>query len=481
VTLAYEVAEAVGSGRERAEAVVQRALSRAERVQRETNAFITLCSEVALERARALDARLAAGAAPPPLAGVPVAVKDNLCTRGVRTTAGSKSLEHYVPPFDATVVARLEAAGAVVIGKTNLDEFGMGSTNEHSAFGPVRNPWDLERVPGGSSGGSAVAVAAGVVPLALGTDTGGSVRQPASFTGVLGFKPTYGVLSRSGVVAFASSLDQVGVFGRSARDLSLALTAMAGPDPLDATSLEAPPLTADVSAELSGLKVGVVKELSGTGNSPEVQEALGCTTAALRELGAEVDEVSLPHAPYGIAAYYIVAPAEASSNLARFDGMVYSRRVGDNHLGQGEVMRRSRGATFGPEVRRRILVGTYALSAGYYEAFYGKALKVRRLIADEVQRAFGTFDLLLTPTAPRPAYRLGEVADPLTMYLGDVATVLANLVGCGAVSVPAPTPGLPCGVQFMAPPLEDARLLRVAGALEAAAAGAFAPLPPAYR
>ncbi|WMT57933.1 Asp-tRNA(Asn)/Glu-tRNA(Gln) amidotransferase subunit GatA [Truepera radiovictrix] len=483
MTLACDIAEAVGSGRERAETVVRRALSRADRVQRETNAFITLCGEAALARARALDARLAAGEAPPPLAGVPVAVKDNLCTRGVRTTAGSRSLEHFVPPFDATVVARLEAAGAVVIGKTNLDEFGMGSTNEHSAFGPVRNPWDLERVPGGSSGGSAVAVAAGVVPLALGTDTGGSVRQPASFTGVLGFKPTYGVLSRSGVIAFASSLDQVGVFGRSARDLALALTAMAGPDPLDATSLEAPPLSADLGTgtELSGLRVGLIKELSGAGNSPEVREALGRTTAALRDLGAEVSEVSLPHAPYGTAAYYIVAPAEASSNLARFDGMVYSRRVGESRLGQGEVMRRSRGALFGPEVRRRILVGTYALSAGYYEAFYGKALKVRRLIADEVRRAFGRFDLLLTPTAPSPAYRLGEVADPLRMYLGDVDTVLANLVGCGAVSVPAPTPGLPCGVQFLAPPLEDARLLRVAGALEAAAAGAFAPLAPAYR
>lgn len=299
----------------------------------------------------------------------------------------------------------------------------------------------------------------------------------------MGFKPTYGVLSRSGVIAFASSLDQVGVFGRSARDLALALTAMAGPDPLDATSLEAPPLSADLGTgtELSGLRVGLIKELSGAGNSPEVREALGRTTAALRDLGAEVSEVSLPHAPYGTAAYYIVAPAEASSNLARFDGMVYSRRVGESRLGQGEVMRRSRGALFGPEVRRRILVGTYALSAGYYEAFYGKALKVRRLIADEVRRAFGRFDLLLTPTAPSPAYRLGEVADPLRMYLGDVDTVLANLVGCGAVSVPAPTPGLPCGVQFLAPPLEDARLLRVAGALEAAAAGAFAPLAPAYR
>lgn len=481
MTLAYEVAEAVGSGRVSAEAVVRDALGRAERVQRETNAFITLCAEEALAAARALDARLAAGEAPPPLAGVPVAVKDNLCTRGVRTTAGSRSLETFVPPFDATVVARLCAAGAIVIGKTNLDEFGMGSSNEHSAFGPVRNPWDRERVPGGSSGGSAAVVAAGVVPLALGTDTGGSVRQPASFTGVLGIKPTYGVLSRYGVVAFASSLDQVGVLGRSARDLALALSAMVGPDPLDATSLPAPPLGVAPHADLAGLKVGVVQELSGAGNSDEVRAALEHTVKALRDLGAEVGEVSLPRAPYGTAAYYVVAPAEASSNLARFDGMVYSRRVGENRLGQAEVMRRSRGGSFGAEVRRRILVGTYALSAGYYDAYYGKALKVRRLIAEEVGHAFGRFDLLLTPTTPTPAYRLGEVGDPLEMYLGDVDTVLANLVGCGAISVPTPAEGLPCGVQFLAPALEDARLLRVAGALEAAAGVSFAPLAPAYR
>ncbi len=468
----------------RAEEVVREALGRAERVQGELNAFITLCGEEALAQARALDARRAVGEVLGPLAGVPIAVKDNICTRGVRTTAGSKSLETFIPPYDATVVARLEAAGAVVIGKTNLDEFGMGSSNEHSAFGAVRNPWNPERVPGGSSGGSAAVVAAGVVPLALGTDTGGSVRQPASFTGVLGIKPTYGALSRYGVVAFASSLDQVGVLGRSAHDLGVALSVMAGPDPLDATSLASPPSFAAEASDFSGMRVGVVQELVGAGNSAGVRAALERTLATLQRLGAEVGEVSLPRAPYGTAAYYLVAPAEASSNLARFDGMTYSRRAGENRLGQAEVMRRSRGEGFGREVRRRILMGTYALSAGYYDAYYGKALKVRRLIAEDVAQAFERFDLLLTPTTPTPAYRLGENASsPLEMYLGDVDTVLANLVGCAAISVPAgeAEEGLPCGMQFLAPALADARLLWVAGVLEADAGQNFAPLAPAYR
>jgi len=480
---ASETAAAVRSGELSAEASVREALGRAEATG-SLNAFITILPE-ALGRARDLDARRAAGETLGPLAGVPVALKDNLCTAGVRTTAGSKSLAGFVPPYSATVVARLEAAGAVVIGKTNLDEFGMGSTNENSAFGPVRNPHDLERVPGGSSGGSAAVVAAGITPLALGTDTGGSVRQPASFTGVLGFKPTYGALSRYGVVAFASSLEQVGVLARSTRDLGLALSAMLGHDPSDATSLPTPP---DLSGaleggDLSGVRVGRVGELCGDGNSAGILEALTRTEATLTALGAVVGEVSLPHAPYGTAAYYLVAPAEASSNLARFDGMVYSHRSGENRLGQAEVMRRSRGEGFGPEVRRRILTGTYALSAGYYDAYYGKALRVRRLIADDLTRAFASYDLLLTPTAPRVAYRLGENAgDPLAVYLGDIDTVLANLAGVPALSVPAGTAedGLPCGVQLMAPALHDARLLRVAGALEAAAGESFAPVVPAF-
>jgi len=478
---AFEIAGAVRQGGRSAEETVREALARAEAAQGVLNAFITLAPD-ALAKARVLDAKRAAGEALGPLAGVPVAIKDNLCTAGLRTTAGSRSLEGFVPPYSATVVARLEAAGAVVFGKTNLDEFGMGSSNENSAFGPARNPWDPARVPGGSSGGSAAAVAAGVVPLALGTDTGGSVRQPASFCGVLGFKPTYGALSRYGVVAFASSLDQVGVLARSTRDLVLALSVMAGHDPLDATSLtEAPDFTVEGGAE--GLRVGVVAELSGEGNSTGVRAALERTRETLEALGAEVGEASLPRAPYGLAAYYLVAPAEASSNLARYDGMTYSTRVGENASGQAEVMMRSRGASFGPEVRRRVLMGTYALSAGYYEAYYGKALKVRCLIAEDVARAFDHFDLLLTPTTPTVAYGVGQkVDDPLAMYVGDINTVLANLVGVGAISIPAGTAedGLPCGVQFLAPALEDARLLRVAAALEAAAGERFAPLAPAH-
>jgi aspartyl-tRNA(Asn)/glutamyl-tRNA(Gln) amidotransferase subunit A len=340
-------------------------------------------------------------------------------------------------------------------------------------------------VPGGSSGGAAAAVAAGVAPLALGTDTGGSVRQPAAFCGVLGFKPTYGRLSRYGVIAFASSLDQVGVLARSASDAALALDAVTGHDPRDATSVDAP---ADLASELvkgvAGLKIGLVRELSGEGNSAEVLEGLARSRAALERLGAEVGEVSLPHARYGVPAYYLVATAEASSNLARFDGMIYSDRRGEDALGQGEVMMRSRGETLGREVRRRVLMGTYALSAGYYDAYYGRALKVRRLIADDFDRAFEAFDLLLAPTAPSTAYRIGErIDDPLAMYLGDVATCLANLAGLPALSVPAGAgvSGLPVGVQLFAPALADARLLRAATALEGDAAGDIAPLAPDWR
>ena len=485
MTSAAEIATAVRRGEQTVREVVSRALLRAEAVQHQTNAFITLARAEALSRAEALDANHAAGEAPGPLAGVPVVVKDNICTQGIRSTAGSKSLDGFVPPYSATVVERLEAAGAVVIAKANLDEFGMGSSNENSFFGPVRNPWDLSKVPGGSSGGSAVAVATGVAPLALGTDTGGSVRQPAAFTGVIGFKPTYGRLSRYGVMAFASSLDQVGVLSRSARDLALAMDAMGGHDPRDATSLEgnAPRFAEAVEAagDLSGLRIGVVMELSGEGNSPGVIEAVGRTRAVLERLGAEVGNVSLPHVRYGVPSYYLVATAEASSNLARFDGMVYSTRVGENAQGQEQVMKRARGEAFGAEVRRRVLMGTYALSAGYYHAYYGKALKVRRLIARDFERAFEPFDLLLTPTAPTVAFGLGEkVDDPLAMYLGDICTCLANLVGLGAISIPAGTAdgGLPCGVQFFAPALEDERLARLAAVLEQDVGDAFAPVAP---
>jgi len=468
--------------------VVREALDRAG-AARDLNALVAVLEARALDRAAAVDAAVARGLDPGPLAGVPVVVKDNLCMEGVPATAGSKALEAFVPPYTATAVARLEAAGAVVIAKSNLDEFGMGSTNENSAFGPVLNPWDRERVPGGSSGGSAAAVAAGVVALALGTDTGGSVRLPASFCGLLGVKPTYGRVSRHGLIAYASSLDQVGVLTRSSRDAALALSVMAGVDPCDGTSLDADAGALEALAaagrpeSVAGLRVAVVRELSAEGNDPGVLRGIDATLGALRGLGAEVREVSVPSVRHAVAAYYLVATAEASSNLARYDGMIYSSRDGEDALGQEAVMRRSRGRSLGREARRRVLMGSFALSAGYYDAYYGKALKVRRLIAEDLASAFGDADVLLTPTAPTPAYRLGEKqGDPLAMYVGDVCTCLANLAGIPAVSVPAgrTEAGLPTGVQLLAPALEEARLLRLAAALEGAAGEAFAPTAPGF-
>ena len=475
---AVAITAEVRAGRLSAAEVTERALERA-RAAEGLNFLILLDSEGARAAASRIDERLEAGEDPGPLAGVPLVVKDNILTRGLVTTAASTALAHFVPPADATVVARLRAAGAVIIGKSNLDEFGMGSSNENSAFGPVLNPWDESKVPGGSSGGSAVAVAAGVVPLALGTDTGGSVRQPAALCGVLGIKPTYGALSRFGVIAYASSLDQVGVLGRSSDDLSVALAVMAGKDPLDATTLEEPPVFEAGVSGLEGSRIGVIRELSQEGNDPEMLAALERNVEALEQLGARVEEVELPSVRYGLATYYLVATAEASSNLARYDGTIYSARHGENAQGQAQVMMESRGRTLGPEVRRRVLMGTYALSAGYYDAYYGKALRVRRLIAEEFARAFESFDLLVTPTAPGPAFPLGERRDdPLAMYLGDVDTCLANLAGLPAISVPAGrTPeNLPCGVQFMAPPLQDSRLLQVAAALGRQAGREFAPI-----
>jgi aspartyl-tRNA(Asn)/glutamyl-tRNA(Gln) amidotransferase subunit A len=477
---AYEIADAVRSGKITAEGVVREALAKADAVQHECNAFITIAHEAALIKAKALDARRAKGETLGALAGVPVVIKDNICTKGIKTTAASMSLEQFIPPYSATVVERLENAGAIVIAKANLDEFGMGGSNENSAFGPAKNPWDTSRVPGGSSGGSAIAVATGVAPIALGTDTGGSVRLPAAFNGAIGFKPTYGRLSRYGVIAFASSLDQVGVLCRSSHDLALAMDAMSGHDIHDATSLQhdTPQFEKGLGAPLKGLNIGVVKELSGEGNSEGILEAMERTKQTLVSLGATVGEASLPTAPYGIATYYLVAPAEASSNLARFDGMVYSTRLGENKLGQAEVMMKSRGATFGAEVRRRILMGTYALSAGYYDAYYGKALKVRRLIANDFEKAFKEFDLLMTPTGPSVAYKLGEKADPLAMYLMDIDTVLGNLVGLPAISVPAGTAedNMPCGVHFFAPALQDENLMGLVRGLEHAQGETFAPL-----
>lgn len=476
---ASAIAAAVRAGSVTVTEVVATALRRAHTVGEATNAFITIADQRALARAAALDRRAAdAGAAGlGPLAGVPVVVKDNLCVAGVRATAGSRILDRFVPPYDATVVARLEAAGAVVVAKANLDEFGMGSTNENSGYGPVRHPAAPDRVAGGSSGGSAVAVAAGVAPLALGSDTGGSVRLPASFCGVVGFKPTYGALSRYGLIAYASSLDQVGVLARDTGDVALAMRVMAGADVRDATSfdLDLPgEEVVDTAATLSGLRVGVVRELAGEGMNQDALAALARARSRLEQRGAEVVEVTLPSVRYAVAAYYVIATAEASSNLARYDGMSYGAREGSDADGQEAVMTRTRGKLLGREVRRRVLMGSFALSSGYYDAYYGRASRVRRKIADEMGRAFDGVDVLLSPTATGVAYRAGEkLDDPIAMYVGDVATCLANLAGVPAVSVPMGTGehGLPVGAQLMAAAGADARLLAVATALAAAGDG----------
>lgn len=471
---ARALAHGVRSGRTRARDAVDAALAAAER-RADLNAFVALVPERARAHADRIDAQVAAGADPGPLAGVPVALKDNLCTQGVATTAGSAFLQGYVPPFDATVVARLEAAGAVVIGKTNLDEFGMGSSTENSAFGPVRHPLDPDRVAGGSSGGSAAAVAAGIVPLALGTDTGGSVRQPAAFCGVLGVKPTYGRLSRHGVIAYVSSLDQVGVFARDADDAALALRAMAGVDPHDATTVDreaaevlVPECDPWLRPDGAPLRVGRVTTLWGEGVAPGVRAALDAVAARLEAAGAAVADAPLPLADAAVAAYYVIATAEASSNLARYDATLYGRRVGASGDGFEAVARASRAAGLGPEVQRRVLMGAFALSAGHVDAYYARAARVRRRIAEALAAAFERFDVLLTPTAPTVAWRQEErLHDPLSMYVADVTTCLANLAGLPAVSVPAGTAeeGLPVGAQLIGPAWSEARLLAMARAL----------------
>jgi aspartyl-tRNA(Asn)/glutamyl-tRNA(Gln) amidotransferase subunit A len=446
-------------------------LGRVDAVDERVNAMLTPTPEVARERAAAVDDHARTGASQSPVAGIPIALKDVLATNGIRTTCGSKILETYIPPYDCTAWTRLSGAGAVLVGKTNCDEFAMGSSNENSAYGPVHNPWDLDAVPGGSSGGSAAAVSAGEVVWALGTDTGGSVRQPASLCGVVGLKPTYGLISRYGLIAFASSLDTVGTFTRSVRDAALLLNELAGKDPRDATSLDAdvPDYLDDLDVGVAGLRVGVIEGTFGEGAQPDVQDAVRASIDRLSALGAHVGEVSLPSADYALSAYYLIAPSEASSNLARYDGVRYGFRAGGDHADSIAMMSATRGQGFGPEVKRRIMLGTYALSAGYYDAYYGQAQKVRTLIIRDYERAFLGFDVLVSPTSPTTAFRIGERADdPLAMYLSDVFTIPANLAGVPAISVPCglDSRGLPVGLQLTAPVLAESTLLRAAHALE---------------
>ena len=465
---AVDIAAGVRSGEVRAADVVEGYLSAIDAREAEVHAFNLVLADAARERAAAIDAVVASGGDPGPLAGVPVALKDNLCTRGVPTTCSSKILDGWRPPYDATVVERLAAAGAVVVGKTNLDEFAMGSSTENSAFGPTRNPLDVSRVPGGSSGGSAAAVAAGFAEVSLGSDTGGSIRQPAALCGVVGVKPTYGAVSRHGLVAFASSLDQIGPFANDVADAALLLESIAGHDPGDSTSIpEAfPSLGASLTAGVEGLRVGRISDLPA-GAGADVAARLEAAFEALAAAGAEIVDVEVPAFTYGLTAYYLIAPAEASSNLARYDGVRFGLRV--DAADTNAMYTATRSAGFGDEVQRRIMLGTYALSAGYYDAYYGKALKVRRLIADDFARAYERCDVMLTPASPSVAFPFGsKTADPFAMYLCDTYTIPSNLAGHPAMSVPfgSGADDLPVGVQVLAPALGEPVMFQVAAELE---------------
>jgi len=465
---AVDIAAGVRGGSLSAAEVLEGHLAAIDARESEVHAFNLVLADEARERAAAIDASVAAGVDPGPLAGVPVALKDNLCTRGIPTTCSSKILDGWLPPYDATVVERLAAAGAVVVGKTNLDEFAMGSSTENSAFGPTRNPLDVSRVPGGSSGGSAAAVAAGFAALSLGSDTGGSIRQPAALCGVVGVKPTYGAVSRLGLVAFASSLDQIGPFATDVADAALMLEAIAGHDPADSTSIPEPfpSLTPALSAGVEGLRVGRIVDLPAGADS-DVDERLQAAFDALAAAGAEIVDVEVPAFTYGLTAYYLIAPAEASSNLARYDGVRFGSRV--EAADTNAMYTATRSAGFGAEVQRRIMLGTYALSAGYYDAYYGKALKVRRLIADDFARAYERCDVMLTPASPSVAFPFGsKTADPFAMYLCDTYTIPSNLAGHPAMSVPfgSGAEDLPVGVQVLAPALGEPVMFQVAAELE---------------
>jgi aspartyl-tRNA(Asn)/glutamyl-tRNA(Gln) amidotransferase subunit A len=477
---AADLATALASGETTSVALTQACLDRIDAHDAAVHAFLHVDADGALAQAAASDERRAAGRPASPLDGVPIAVKDVLTTEGLPTTCGSRILEGWVPPYDATVVARLRAAGLPILGKTNMDEFAMGSSTEHSAYGPTRNPWDLERIPGGSGGGSAAAVAAFEAPLAIGTDTGGSIRQPGAVTGTVGVKPTYGGVSRYGLVAMANSLDQAGPVTRTVLDSARLHEVIGGHDPRDSTSIDQPlpPLVEaarrGAGGDLTGVRIGVVTELNGEGYQAGVRQRFDEAVQVLVGAGAEVVEVSCPSFVHALAAYYLIMPSEASSNLARFDAMRYGLRVlpdGVANPSAEDVMRATRDAGFGEEVKRRIILGTYALSSGYYDAYYGQAQKVRTLISRDFAAAFAQVDVLASPTAPTTAFRIGEkLDDPVAMYLNDIATIPANLAGVPGISVPAglaPEDGLPVGLQLLAPALADDRLYRVGAALEA--------------
>jgi aspartyl-tRNA(Asn)/glutamyl-tRNA(Gln) amidotransferase subunit A len=452
-----------------------------ERIEKlaDLNAFISLVKESALAKAEAIDHAAQSGEPLPPLAGTVLAVKDNMVMRGVKTTAGSKILYNYVPPYTATVVERLEAAGVIIVGKANCDEFAMGSSNENSAYGIVKNPWDTERVPGGSSGGSAVAVAAGMSMVALGSDTGGSIRQPASFCGIVGLKPTYGRVSRYGLIAFGSSLDQIGPFANSVADVAQLMNVMAGRDPHDSTSsdIATDDYVAALEGDVKGLRIGVPQECFGEGLDTEVRASVEAAIKKFEELGAEIVEVSLPNSEYAVPVYYLIATAEASSNLARFDGVRYGFRAEETYTLK-DMYNRTRDEGFGAEVKRRIMLGTYALSAGYYDAYYGKAQKVRDLIEGDFRNAFDQCDVIATPVAPTPAFKLGEKTDnPLEMYLSDIYTITLNLAGVPGLSMPCglASNGMPIGIQLISRHFDEARLLRAAHNLEQATGFDFKP------
>ena len=473
---AATLATAIARKEVSSEEVTRAHLDRISEVDERVHAFLYVDPEASIARAREVDQQIAKGELSSPLAGVPIALKDLLATKGVPTTCGSRILEGWRPPYNATIVDKLHAAGVVSLGKTNMDEFAMGSSTEHSGYGPTHNPWDLERIPGGSGGGSAAAVASFESPLAIGTDTGGSIRQPAAVTGTVGVKPTYGGVSRYGIVALASSLDQAGPCARDVMDTALLHSVIAGHDPRDSTSINAPVpdfVAAALNADVRGMKIGVIKELQGEGFQSGVLERFNQSLEILTELGAEIVEVSCPHFQYALGAYYLILPSEASSNLARFDGMRFGIRVDDGKDRSVEqVMSATREKGFGAEVKRRIMLGTYALSSGYYDAYYGQAQRIRTLITRDFEAAFSKVDVLVSPTSPITAFKIGEkLDDPLAMYLNDIATIPVNLAGNCAMSLPiglAPEDGLPVGLQIIAPAMADSLLYQVGSALESA-------------